>query len=348
MISTAVTPSAARCAIEAGWASPANVPRALSGIAGIQARKAAQVELVDDERFDGDPLAAGLARRRRRAGDGFWRVRAAVLAIGEHRGMQAERAVEAPGVRVGEQLGGVESQPPRRIVRALDPKSVARCRAKSGRKATKDAACVAGHRRRGRPRGRRRKCRAKRPRRGAGRAPLRAHAARRPRRGRHPHRSCGRARDRAIERGVALRRPAPGDVRAHAVEPETPHRRRIAENRQRPIERVTQGLDRESARTGRRSRRQPSAPPRWRRSPYRRGRRRATRPAGRRSAMRRAGSARKARSAKERGRNPRPPERDGRASRHSRRCSRPTPRAPRRPPRSPLSIVRSPEPNSAS
>ena len=115
------------------------------GDRGIEAREAAQVELVDDERFGSDPLAAGLARRRR-AGDGLRRMGAAVLAEGEHRGMQTERAVEAPCIGVGEQLGGVEAPPARRIVSTLDAKAVARARAKSGREAAKDAARVAGHR----------------------------------------------------------------------------------------------------------------------------------------------------------------------------------------------------------
>ena len=39
MISTAVTPSAVRCAIEAGCASPAKVPRAASGMAGLSREK---------------------------------------------------------------------------------------------------------------------------------------------------------------------------------------------------------------------------------------------------------------------------------------------------------------------
>ena len=108
------------------------------------------------------------------------------------------------------------------------------------------------------------------------------------------------SRERAIERGVALRRPAPGDVGAHAVQPDPPHRR-ASRKRQRALERVRAGLRQRAARTGRRWRRRPPSPPRWRRSPCRRGRRRGTRPASRRNAGRTAGSVRRARSATARG-----------------------------------------------
>ena len=112
---------------------------------GIEARKTAQIEFVDDERFGGDPLrsrfAAGGGAR-----DRFGRVRSAVFAICEHRGMQAERAVEAESVRVSQQFGSVETVPPRRIIRAFDPETVTRPFAETGRKASKHGIFVPFHR----------------------------------------------------------------------------------------------------------------------------------------------------------------------------------------------------------
>ena len=60
--------------------------------------------------------------------------------------MQPEWAVERPGVRVGQQFGGVETGPARRIVRAFDPEAVARAGAETRRKPAKDAVRVARHR----------------------------------------------------------------------------------------------------------------------------------------------------------------------------------------------------------
>ena len=111
----------------------------------VQARKAAQVELVDDEQIRRDTLAARLACGRR-ARDGFRRVGAAVVAEREHRGMQAERPVEGPGVGVGKQFGRVEASPATRVEGALDAETVARARAEAGCMAAKDASRVARHR----------------------------------------------------------------------------------------------------------------------------------------------------------------------------------------------------------
>ena len=74
----------------------------------IEPRKAPQIELIDDERLRGEALSPGFAGRRR-AGDRLRRMWTAVLAEGEHRGMQPERPVERPGIRVGQQLGRVEA-----------------------------------------------------------------------------------------------------------------------------------------------------------------------------------------------------------------------------------------------
>ena len=112
----------------------------------IEARKAAQVELVDDERLRRDALAARLALGRR-ARDGLRRKGTAVVAEREHRRMKAKRPVEAPGVRVGQQFGGVEARAARRIIRSLDAEAVARARPEAGRKPAQDAVRVAGHRR---------------------------------------------------------------------------------------------------------------------------------------------------------------------------------------------------------
>ena len=97
----------------------------------IEAGEAAQVELVDDERLGRDPFVTRLAGGRR-AGDRLGRVRAAVFAEGEHRGVETERPVEGVGVWVGEQLGGVEAMAPRRIERPLNAKAVVRAGAKPG------------------------------------------------------------------------------------------------------------------------------------------------------------------------------------------------------------------------
>ena len=119
-------------------------PRALRN-RGIEARKTAQVEFVDDQRLGGDPLASRFAAGRG-AGDRFGRVRSAVFAMFEHRGMQAERTVEAEGVGVSQQFGSVEPAPSRRIIRAFDPETVARPFAEARREASKHRIVVAFHR----------------------------------------------------------------------------------------------------------------------------------------------------------------------------------------------------------
>ena len=125
---------------------PGEGPALSLGDRRVEPGEAAQVELVDDERLGSDALEPRFARRRR-AGDGLRRERPAVVAEREHRRVQAERPVEPPGVRIGQQLGGVEAGAARRIVRSLDPKAVARARPEAGRKAAQDAVRVAGHRR---------------------------------------------------------------------------------------------------------------------------------------------------------------------------------------------------------
>src|SRR6185312_3706421 len=60
--------------------------------------------------------------------------------------MEAERPVEAPSVRVGEQFGGVEALSALRIVRALDAETISRASAKARRKAAKNAVGGARHR----------------------------------------------------------------------------------------------------------------------------------------------------------------------------------------------------------
>ena len=118
------------------------------GDGGVEAGKAAQVELVDDERLGRDALVAGLARGRR-PGDRLGRMWPRVLAEREHRGMEAEGLVETPGVRIGEQFGRVEAASALRIIRPLDAEAVAGAQAKAGRDAAQDAVGVALHRRAG-------------------------------------------------------------------------------------------------------------------------------------------------------------------------------------------------------
>ncbi len=112
----------------------------------VQARKAAQVEFVYDERFRRHPPTPRLAGRRR-AGDGLGRIRAAVDAERKHRGAKAERPVERPGVGVGQQFGGVEASASPRIVGTLDTEAIARAGPKTRGNAAKDARRVARHRR---------------------------------------------------------------------------------------------------------------------------------------------------------------------------------------------------------
>ena len=61
--STVVTPRRVRCAIAAGCASPAKVPRSASGTPGCEPREAAHVQLVDDRRR---PRHARTMSRRQR------------------------------------------------------------------------------------------------------------------------------------------------------------------------------------------------------------------------------------------------------------------------------------------
>ena len=112
----------------------------------IEAGEPAQVELVDDERLGRDALVARLPRRRR-PGDRLGHVWPRVLAECEHRGMEAERPVEPPGVGIGEQFRRVEAASPLRLIRALDAEAVARAGAEAGRNAAQDAVGVALHRR---------------------------------------------------------------------------------------------------------------------------------------------------------------------------------------------------------
>ena len=188
----------------------------------VEAGKAAQVELVDDERLGATRLNPGSP-----AGG------APAIAFGangplsspncEHRGVKAERPVEPPGVGIGQQFGGVEAGAARRIVRvprrgsrSARPRR-SRARGRAGRRSRRGPSAREG------PRGRPRRRRATRFRRWAGRAPLRGLAAQRRRRG-PLEASLTRAvlARVAIERGVALRRTAPGDVRPHPVELQAP------------------------------------------------------------------------------------------------------------------------------
>ena len=125
---------------------PGERPSLSLGDRRVEAGKATQVELVDDERFRRDALESRLARRRR-PGDGLWRKRPAVVAELEHRRVEAERPVEPPGVRIGQELRGVEAGAARRVVRPGDAKAVTRARPEAGREAAQDAVRVAGHRR---------------------------------------------------------------------------------------------------------------------------------------------------------------------------------------------------------
>ncbi len=60
--------------------------------------------------------------------------------------MQPERAVEAEGVRVGEQLGDIETLPQRRIIGPLNPEAVSSAVTKSRGKAAKHSVVAAVHR----------------------------------------------------------------------------------------------------------------------------------------------------------------------------------------------------------
>src|ERR1700722_1366346 len=116
------------------------------GDRGAETREAAQVELVDDQRFWRDVLMSGLSRGRL-SSNRLRRMRAGVLTELEHRGVELERPVEAPGVRIGEQFGRVERGSSLRIVRALDAEAVMRSSADAGRNPTQDAVSLTRHRR---------------------------------------------------------------------------------------------------------------------------------------------------------------------------------------------------------
>ena len=146
MISTAVTPSAARCAIDAGMGEPGERSALSLRDRWVEAGEAAQVEFVDDERLGCDALEPRFAHGRR-AGDGLRREWPAVISECEHRRVKAERPVEPPRVGIGQELRGVEAGAARRIEGSLDAKAVARARAEAGRDAAQEAMRVAGHRR---------------------------------------------------------------------------------------------------------------------------------------------------------------------------------------------------------
>src|SRR5580692_12424856 len=81
----------------------------------VKSRETAQVELVDDQRLRRYALMSRLARRRF-SRDRLRRVAAGVLTELEHRGVELERPVETPGVRIGQQFGVIETKTPFRIV----------------------------------------------------------------------------------------------------------------------------------------------------------------------------------------------------------------------------------------
>ncbi len=112
----------------------------------VKPREAAQVELVDDERLCSDALMSRLASRRRSC-DRLRRVAARVLPKRKHRRVEAERPIETPSVRIGQQFGRIKTESPLRIVGALDAEAVARAGAEPRREATQHAVRVARHRR---------------------------------------------------------------------------------------------------------------------------------------------------------------------------------------------------------
>src|SRR5208337_4681094 len=114
------------------------------GDSRVQPRKAAQIELVDNEGIRSDALVSRLARRRR-ARDGFRRIGAAVFAELKHRGAQPEWPIERPRVGVSQQFGRIESSPALWIVWALDAEPIARASPEARRNAAEDAARAAGH-----------------------------------------------------------------------------------------------------------------------------------------------------------------------------------------------------------
>ncbi len=113
----------------------------------VKPREAAQVELVDDQRLWRDALVSRLTcgrrsrdrlrrvrgrcpRRTRTSKDGGWNGRS-----------------KPPGVRIGQQFGRVEAEPPLRIIRTLDAEAVTRAGAEARRDAAQDAVGVTRHRR---------------------------------------------------------------------------------------------------------------------------------------------------------------------------------------------------------
>ena len=66
----------------------------------VEPREAAQVELINDQRFRRDAFMSRLSRGGF-SSNRLRNMRAGVLTELEHRGVELERAVEAPGVRIG-------------------------------------------------------------------------------------------------------------------------------------------------------------------------------------------------------------------------------------------------------
>ena len=73
-----------------GMSEPREGPARGFGDRWVEPRKAAQVELVDDQRLGRDALMSRLSRGRL-SGNRLRRVRAGVFAEREHRGMELER-----------------------------------------------------------------------------------------------------------------------------------------------------------------------------------------------------------------------------------------------------------------
>ena len=61
--------------------------------------------------------------------------------------MEAERPVETPGVRIGQQFGRIKAKSPLRIIGTLDAEAVMRAGAEARRDAAQDAVGVTRHRR---------------------------------------------------------------------------------------------------------------------------------------------------------------------------------------------------------
>ena len=127
------------------WMSePGEGPARGFGNRQVEPREAAQVELVDDQRLGRDALMSRLSRGRL-SSNRLRRVRAGVLPKLEHRGMELERLVKPPGVRIGQQFGWVKTKSPLRIVGTLDAEAVSRARTQPGRDAAQNAIGVVRH-----------------------------------------------------------------------------------------------------------------------------------------------------------------------------------------------------------